>query len=115
MDRDPISGDPVRSSPAAPAPGGTVIDGRRRVLDVVNNIIGITATQTGRGYWLIGSDGEVFAFGDARFYGSLRGIGVHGANIVTMAATKSGLGYWLIGSDGEVFAFGDAPFYGSLR
>jgi hypothetical protein len=84
------------------------------VLDVVNNIIGLTATQTGRGYWLVGSDGGVFAFGDARFYGSLPGNGVRVANIVAMAATKSGLGYWLIGSQGEVFAFGDAPFHGSL-
>lgn len=82
---------------------------------MLNNIIGITATHTGRGYWLVGSDGGVFPFGDARFFGSLPGTGVDVADIVTMAATKSGLGYWLIGSDGDVFPFGDALFYGSLR
>jgi hypothetical protein len=113
VDRNPINGDPLQEFPVAPAPGGTLIDGRRCVPDVVNNIIGTAATQTGRGYWLVGNDGRVFAFGDARFYGSLPDIGVHVANIVAIAASKSGRGYWLIGSDGEVFAFGDAPFYGS--
>ena len=33
-------------------------------------IVGIAATHTGGGYWLIGSDGGVFAFGDAGFFGS---------------------------------------------
>ncbi len=30
----------------------------------------MTATPTGKGYWLVASDGGVFSFGDARFYGS---------------------------------------------
>ena len=29
-----------------------------------------TAGGTGKGYWLVGSDGGVFSFGDAAFYGS---------------------------------------------
>ena len=33
-------------------------------------IVGISATPDGRGYWLVGTDGGVFAFGDAVFYGS---------------------------------------------
>jgi hypothetical protein len=33
-------------------------------------IVGISATSDGRGYWLVGADGGVFAFGDAVFYGS---------------------------------------------
>jgi len=33
-------------------------------------IVGITATPDGGGYWLLGADGGLFAFGDARFYGS---------------------------------------------
>ena len=81
---------------------------------MADNIIGVTATPTGRGYWLISSGGEVFAFGDARFYGCLPSSGVHVSNIVAITATKSGLGYWLVGGDGQVYAFGDAPFYGAL-
>ena len=33
-------------------------------------IVGIAATPDGHGYWLVASDGGIFAFGDARFYGS---------------------------------------------
>jgi hypothetical protein len=32
-------------------------------------IVGICATNSGQGYWLIGADGGVFAFGDAGFFG----------------------------------------------
>ena len=31
---------------------------------------GIAATPSGRGYWLVASDGGIFSFGDAHFYGS---------------------------------------------
>jgi hypothetical protein len=33
-------------------------------------ILGIAATPDGRGYWLVASDGGVFAFGDAGFMGA---------------------------------------------
>jgi hypothetical protein len=60
----------------------------------------------------VASDGGVFAFGDAQFYGSTGGIHLNNP-IVGMAATPDGSGYWLVASDGGVFAFGDAQFYGS--
>jgi hypothetical protein len=74
----------------------------------------MAATPDGKGYWLAGQDGGVFAFGDAPFEGSLPGMGVQVDDIVGMAATSDGLGYWLVGQDGGVFAFGDAGFYGSV-
>jgi hypothetical protein len=64
------------------------------------------------GYWLVASDGGIFAFGDAVFYGSTGGQRLK-KPIVSMAATADGKGYWLVGSDGGIFAFGDAGFYGS--
>ena len=64
------------------------------------------------GYRLVASDGGVFAFGDAHFYGST-GSQVLNKPVVGMAATPGGNGYWLVASDGGVFAFGDAHFYGS--
>ncbi len=79
----------------------------------VSNIVGIVPTPSGHGYWMVGSDGGVFAFGDAGFVGSLPGLGVHVSNIVGIVPTPSGHGYWMVGSDGGVFAFGDAPFLGS--
>ena len=33
-------------------------------------IVGMAATPTGKGYWLVAGDGGVFTFGDAKFYGS---------------------------------------------
>jgi hypothetical protein len=65
------------------------------------------------GYLLGASDGGVFSFGDARFYGSLGGTALN-KRIIGIATTPDGHGYWLVGADGGVFTFGDAKFYGSL-
>jgi hypothetical protein len=72
----------------------------------------MAATPDGRGYWLVASDGGVFAVGDAGFYGSLGATHLN-RPIVGMAATPDGRGYWLVASDGGVFAVGDAGFHGS--
>jgi len=32
-------------------------------------IVGMAATPDGKGYWEVASDGGIFAFGDAGFYG----------------------------------------------
>jgi hypothetical protein len=72
----------------------------------------MAATPSGNGYWLVASDGGIFAFGDAGFYGSASNINLN-YPIVDMAATPSGNGYWLVASDGGIFAFGDVEFYGS--
>ena len=66
------------------------------------------------GYWMVGSDGGVFGFGDAGYVGSLPGVGVKVADIVGMVSTADGKGYWMVGSDGGVFGFGDAGYVGSL-
>jgi hypothetical protein len=67
---------------------------------------------TPRGYWLVASDGGIFAHGDARFFGSTGAIRLN-QPIVGMAATPSGNGYWLVATDGGIFSFGDARFFGS--
>ncbi len=66
----------------------------------------------GKGYWLVASDGGIFAFGNAGFFGSTGAIRLN-RPIVGMAATPTGKGYWLVASDGGIFAFGDAGFFGS--
>ncbi|HYH51582.1 MAG TPA: hypothetical protein VEG38_18720 [Acidimicrobiia bacterium] len=66
----------------------------------------------GQGYWLVASDGGVFAYGDAKYTGSPEP-GTLNKPIVSMAATPSGLGYWMVAADGGIFAYGDAPFLGS--
>jgi hypothetical protein len=32
--------------------------------------VGIAATSDGKGYWMVASDGGIFSYGDAAFYGS---------------------------------------------
>jgi len=72
----------------------------------------MTATPDGKGYWLVASDGGVFAYGDATFFGSTGSL-VLNRPVVGMSATPDGKGYWLVASDGGVFAYGDAAFHGS--
>jgi hypothetical protein len=64
------------------------------------------------GYWQVASDGGVFTFGSAGFYGSTGSMRLN-KPVVGMAQTPDHRGYWLVASDGGVFAFGDAGFYGS--
>jgi len=74
---------------------------------------GIVGTADGKGYWIAFSDGGVFSYGDAQFYGSMGGHTL-AAGVVGMARTADGNGYWLAGADGGVFAFGDAAYEGSV-
>ena len=66
----------------------------------------------GNGYWLVASDGGVFTFGAAQFYGSMAGKHLN-SPITGIVATSDDRGYWLVAQDGGVFAFGDAVFSGS--
>ena len=64
------------------------------------------------GYRLVASDGGIFGYGDASFFGSTGGQHLN-QPIVGMATTPSGKGYWLVASDGGIFGYGDASFIGS--
>jgi len=74
-------------------------------------VVGMALDSATGGYWLVASDGGIFAF-DAPFDGSGGNRPVHGT-VVGMAASPGGAGYWLVASDGGVFCFGAATFYGS--
>jgi hypothetical protein len=69
-------------------------------------------TPVAPGYWMVASDGGVFSYGDARFFGSTGAIRLN-QPIVGMAGTPSGGGYWMVATDGGIFSFGDARFFGS--
>ncbi len=73
----------------------------------------VAQIDNGSGYWLVGSDGGVFAFGTAQFYGSL-GSGHVGSPITGIVPTSDDRGYWLVAEDGAVFPFGDAVADGSM-
>jgi hypothetical protein len=74
-------------------------------------IVGIDSTPSS-GYWLAASDGGVFTFGNAQFYGSEGGQPLNAPPVVGMAASPDGGGYWLVA--GGVFNFGNAQFFGSM-
>lgn len=76
-------------------------------------IAGIAYDRAGTGYWLVGQDGSVYAFGAAHNYGSMRGVHLK-KPIVGICALPNGQGYWLVASDGGIFAFGAAKFFGSM-
>ena len=65
------------------------------------------------GYWLVGSDGGIFTFGSAQFYGSTGNLKLQ-RPVVGISPTADLGGYWLVASDGGVFTFGDSGFYGSI-
>ncbi len=53
----------------------------------------MAATPDGNGYWLVASDGGIFAFGDAGFFGSMGGQPLN-KPVVGIAASPNGKGSW---------------------
>jgi hypothetical protein len=72
-----------------------------------SNAVTIVAAQNARvGYWMLGSDGHVYGFGDAKNLGSASG----GAAAIT--SRLDGKGYWVVDGKGNVKAFGTAANFG---
>jgi len=110
--------------PAVGYENGGVRSLRMDTLCLVGGLVTVTGPTAARslldpncprshGYWEVATDGGLFAFGDAAFYGSMGGKPLN-QPIVGIAATPDGGGYWEVASDGGLFAFGDAAFYGSM-
>jgi subtilase family serine protease len=78
-------------------------------------IVGMVPAADGDGYYLVGSDGGVFAFGPgAKFVGSCPALkGGCSGPAVAVVPDASGNGYWLVTKTGNVYAFGDAHSFGS--
>jgi SpoIID/LytB domain protein len=86
----------------------------RSQFNLKSNWFSVTNSVAGgvSGYWVVAPDGGVFAFGEAKFYGSTGNIRLN-QPVVGMGATTSGGGYWLVARDGGIFSYGDAAFHGS--
>ncbi len=76
-------------------------------------IVGMVPSSDGGGYFMVASDGGVFAFGDAQFEGSCPGIGGCSGAAVAVVPDATGRGYWLVTQTGNVYPFGDAPYFGA--
>lgn len=77
-----------------------------------SDVTSVDASLPG-GYYSLGQDGGIFAFGDAQFYGSTGSLKLN-KPVVGMSAQPGGGGYRFVASDGGVFAYGNASFYGSM-
>src|SRR5205085_7684328 len=60
------------------------------------------------GYWLVGCDGSLFHFGDARSLAGVRALMARHGGAATAVATK-GRGFWVVASDGTIAAVGGSP------
>jgi len=72
-------------------------------------VVGMASTPSGSGYWLVASDGGIFSFGDARFFGSAQTYRPAGSVVDIIATAK---GYAVLTSRGAVYTFGDAGYFG---
>ena len=91
---------------------GSLVGETPTLTTAIQDIVVGQAT-TGSGYRQVATDGGVFCFGNASFYGSMGGSALN-APMVGMANTGDGKGYWTVASDGGIFAYGNAKFYGSM-
>jgi sugar lactone lactonase YvrE len=64
------------------------------------------------GYWMLGMDGKVYPFGQAKALGEAFGALPADAKAVHIEPTHTGNGYWILDSLGNVYAHGDAPNLG---
>ena len=76
------------------------------VIPVVNGSAAVPAAAEANrsGYWMLGSNGKVFAFGDAQRHGDQAA----GLRSVDLEPTPSGDGYWILSDAGAIDVFGDA-------
>ncbi len=93
--------------PPAPAPANIIA-----TYQAIPALAGLTFPfgPSGRSYWEVATDGGVFSFGGAGFYGSMGGTPLN-KPVVGVASTPGGQGYWEAASDGGIFSFGDAGFF----
>ena len=115
---NPVVTDPNKASYWTFGANGTVdtfdaLSHGSRAPSFLTQIVGAAATADGGGYWTVASNGAVFAFGDARYFGGMNGRNL-ARPIVGMAPTPDGAGYWLVAGDGGIFSFGDARYEGSM-
>jgi sugar lactone lactonase YvrE len=102
---------------AANAPGANVPAGGHPTTTTTapgnNNPVPVPGKS---GYWMLGVDGKVFAFGDATqaMFGDAVGRIPAGAKAVHIEPTPSGRGYWINDDRGGVYYFGDAADKGGI-
>ena len=76
----------------------------------------IASTPSGNGYWIVKTDGAVFSYGDAQFFGGCNPGGAApfppGITAISIEAHPGGQGYWILSSNYSVYSFGAAGYHG---
>jgi len=105
-----------RDTSATACPGGALYDQlpalRQRI--AVRRSTGQSTDPT-PGYWVLGKDSGVYAFGAAERLAVSPGSAPASPPANSMASTPSGRGYWVLSGNGRVTAFGDATVHGSTE
>jgi hypothetical protein len=109
---DFMKGSPTPQVVAAAAPSGPAMNGVGACA-ANQNPAGPANKSGATGYYVLGSDGGIFAYGNAPYHGSAPAQGLH-IDAVLMTLTPSQDGYWVAGRDGGIFSYGDAEFFGSV-
>ena len=136
----PDGGSPITSFTVTSTPGGVQATGTASPITVnglnpgtsytfkvaATNVVGTGTSSSssnavvpsasgggaGSGYWMLASDGRVFAFGGAQSFGdpsaTIRPAAVFGREAVDLEPTPDLLGYWIVDNIGTVYPFGDA-------
>jgi hypothetical protein len=79
----------------------------------------VAFTSTGEGYWIVKSDGSVWAYGDAQYKNGINNSGPNGGSalvagdVPTSISGKGIDGYLISTMKGNLYAFGSAPFLGN--
>ncbi len=109
----------VRAMPSvASAPGAIVKPGGNTPPPTQPGGGGTPVPVPGKsGYWMLGVDGKVYAFGDAAqaMFGDAVGQMPAGAKAVHIEPTPTAQGYWINDDRGGVYAFGDAAKLGGIN
>ncbi len=92
---------------AAPASVRTAAAAPLELSTGVTNAVRIAAAPSGQGFYVLGADGSVHAYGDAVHRGDA---GLPHAS-VAMAVTADGGGYWVFDANGCTQGFGDAATF----
>ena len=102
---------PAPAAPAAPAAAPAPVPPAASAREVTSSGAGRPSAPASerRGYWMVTRTGDVYAFGDARNYGSAD---VGRSSAVDLEPHPDGNGYWLVTDRGTVFSFGSAPHLG---
>ncbi|HYH51816.1 MAG TPA: hypothetical protein VEG38_19910 [Acidimicrobiia bacterium] len=106
----PALGAPAPAPPAGQPPAGQPPAGQPPAA-AANNTTGPGQA----GYWMLGSDGRIFPFGDAKAMGDPSSALPPGTKAMHIEPTPTAKGYWIVNENGLVYAYGDAPALGNVN